>query len=149
MQMNTALYQQISRFYEAQLSRQEERELLQQLLKFEGKDPAIDEALAVMLASRLPIGPKANRNKHVRLIAGIAASAAAVLAVGILFHHRAPQNNGKMYAYVGGVKIENHHEIMKIIDTQLNDIGESSDLFSKTLSTDLDDIREALTADDI
>ena len=54
-----------------------------------------------------------------------------------------------MLAYVGGVKIEDPDEIKNIIANQLNDIGESTDLIARTVSDDFDDIREALTADDI
>lgn len=147
--MTPSLRNKIDRYFEAQLSQEEEQGLLKTLLPLEGTDPLIDEVLAVMLASRLPARAIVRKRKPGWLVAGIAASIAAVLTVGILLHYQAPQNESPMFAYVGGVKTENPHEIMKIIDTQLNDIGEYSDMFSRTLSTDLDDIREALTADDI
>lgn len=147
--MTPYLRNKIDRYFEAQLSQEEERELLKTIIPLEGTDPQIDEALAVMLASRFHAKAKVRKNRNSRFMTGIAASVAVVLALGILIHQYARQKDSSMFAYVGGVKTENPHEIMKIIDTQLNDIGESSDLFSRTISTDLDDIREALTADDI
>lgn len=145
------LYKNIDLYFEASLSLAEEAELLRELLRFEGQDPRTDEALAVMLASRPPAKPAARKKKKkpARLMVGIAASVAVVFAIGAVIHNHSHQQDGRMFAYVGGVKIENPQEIMKIIDNQLNDIGESSDFFSRTLSTDLDDIREALISDDI
>lgn len=54
-----------------------------------------------------------------------------------------------MLAYVGGVMVDDPHEIMNIIDNQLSDIGESSEFFARTVSDDLDDIRDALNSEDL
>ena len=48
------LYNKIDLYFEAGLSRKEEELLLRRLLPLQGSDPAVDEALAVMLASRIP-----------------------------------------------------------------------------------------------
>lgn len=144
------LYNIIDRYFEASLTREEEHELLNTLLPLEGSDPEIDEALAVMLASRFPMPSVASARKPRRLMIGIAASIAVLLAIGIPLIRRTRSSPGSgMIAYVAGVKVENPNEIMKIIDIQLNDIGESSQLFSQTVTTDLDDIREALISDDL
>lgn len=138
----------IDRYFNAQLSQEEERCLLRTLLKMEGQDPAVDEALAVMLASRMTnkAGKKQKDLPMVR-IAGIAASLAIIISVGALvFHH--PQNT-QTFAYVSGKKIYDHNEIKNIVSTQLQDIQESTGIFSQTLSTDLNDIREALITDEI
>ena len=146
--MNLSLSNKIDRYFEADLSPQEERELLHQLLPLEGTDPAIDEALAVMLASRLHSAAPASGRRPWKKVA-VAAAIVTALAVGGLVHHLPPSDRSGMIAYVGGVRIENPQEIMKIIDTQLNEIGESSEFISRTVSADLDDIRDALNSEGI
>ena len=140
------LHRQIYRYFEAELTFQEESALLSELLENEGKDPLIDEALAVMLASRLTPRRKARPRLPLKHIAGIAAAIALIIASPAILHRpRDPQT----FAYVSGKKIQDPNEIKNIVATQLRDIGESTDLFSRTLSADLDDIREALMTDDI
>lgn len=142
------LHQQIHKYFEAELTQQEEKALLKTLLKMEGKHAIADEALAVMLASRT-VGKVSKTGKRIttKLIAGIAASLAIILSVGVLvFHH--PQNS-QTFAYVSGKKIYDHNEINNIVATQLQDIQESTGLISQTLSSDFNDIREALIADEI
>lgn len=141
------LHQRIERFYEAQLSQEEENFLLRTLLKIEGKDPIADEALAVMLASRMSAKTTKTRKKTPAMrIAGIAASIAIILGMGIFIIHHPRQVD--TFAYVSGKKIHDRNEIKNIVSTQLQDIGESTDLFSQTVATDFDDIREALTDDE-
>ncbi|MDE6741610.1 MAG: hypothetical protein K2J58_04695 [Muribaculaceae bacterium] len=142
------LHLQIARYFEAQLSQQEERDLLRQLLKLEGQDPIADEALAVILASRAVTKATKNRKRIPRIrIACTAASIALILGLGVfLIHHH---GDSQTFAYVSGKKIHDPNEIKNIILTQLSDIQESSDFFSHTVSSDLDDIREALTVDGI
>lgn len=138
----------IERYFDAQLSQEEERDLMRTLLEMEGQDPMADEALAVMLASRLATKAIKSRKKHPLIrTAGIAASIAVIIGTGAYFM---PQSGDtKTFAYVSGKKILDPNEINNIVSTQLRDIEESTDLFSQALSSDLDDIREALTADDI
>ena len=144
------IYNKIDLYFEAQLSGEQERELLKTLLPLEGTDTAIDEALAVMLASRIPMPAAESAGKPLRLILGIAASIALLIAIGMpLIRHAVSPHDTTMIAYVDGVKVDDHDEIMKIIENQLNDIGESSELFAQTVTTDLDDIREALITDDL
>ena len=147
--MTPTLNKQIRKYFEAQLSRQEERELLRQLLARQGRHPEIDEALAVMLASRITPAAAGPRGKSpVRLIAGIAASIAALLTVGALLYthdHGQPQT----FAYIDGRRTTDPAEIKKIIDLQLADICESSEFITRTLSDDVADIRDALNNEDI
>lgn len=139
----------IDRYFEAQLSQEEERDLLRTLLKMEGQDPMADEALAVMLASR--VGSKAIKRRRkippIIRIAGIAASIALILGIGA-FHMRQSQES-KTFAYVSGKKIIDRNQINNIVATQLQDMGESNEILSQTLSSDFNDIREALITDDI
>lgn len=143
------IHEMINRFFEARLSQDEERDLLLLLLNMEGQDQIADEALAVMLATRLSPEPKAKKLKRtsLRRMTAIAASIALIFGSGALImnHSRDTQT----FAYVSGKKINDPNEIKNIVATQLQDIGESTDLFTQALSTDLEDIREALTADDI
>ncbi|MDE7350352.1 MAG: hypothetical protein K2N25_04745 [Muribaculaceae bacterium] len=141
------IYKRIDLYFEAMLSRHEERQLLAELLPLEGRDRRIDEALAVMLASRFaaPVVTPVKR-RPMKLIAGVAASIAVVVAASLIFYH--PRDT-QTFAYVSGMKIQDPAEINDIIATQLSDIGESTDLFSQTLSEDFDDIREALNDDDL
>ena len=142
------LYQQIDRYFEGQLSQEEERNLLCTLLKIEGQDPAADEALAVMLASKIMTkAARTRKQPRIKLIVGIAASIAVILGTGVFLIQQPRQN--ETFAYVSGKKIHDPNEINNIVATQLQDIGESTDLFSQALSADLDDIREALISDDI
>lgn len=143
------IHDMINRFFEAQLSQEEERDLLRRLLKMEGRDPIADEALAVVLASRLSPEPRAKKPKGIplRRMAAIAASVAVIFGTGALITNHAKDT--QTFAYVSGKKINDPNEIKSIVATQLKDIGESTELFTQTLSTDLEDIREALTADDI
>lgn len=142
-----SLHRQIQKYFEAELTPQEEKSLLRELLKIEGQDPAADEALAVMLASRLAPAPSGRRKRlPLGRIAAVAAIAVAV-AAGVFFLPRS--QDVRTFAYVSGKKIHDTAEIKNLVATQLQDIGESTDYFSQTMTDDLDDIREALTSDDI
>ena len=155
----------IDLYFEAQLSPHEEKELFSLLLAFKGDDDRVNEALAVMLMSRNPamlaeLG-ESSTLKHplkrnltgFRNLKRVVAVALVVitLATPLLYRHyhdRGVELEGMM-AYVGGVKVSDHSEIMKIVDDQLNDISTSSELFSQTIASDLDDIRNAFNEEGI
>ncbi len=155
----------IDLYFEAQLSHSEEDELFSILLAFKGDDMKVKEALAVMLMARNPSMMDAQhrhsaRNPHLgermsrlRIIKrGVSAAMIILLSTTALlyhFHHNAGVEIEEMMAYVGGVKVNDHSEIMKIVDDQLNDISASSELFSQTISADLDDIRNAFNEEGI
>lgn len=155
----------IDLYFEAQLSRHEEDELFSLLLAFKGDDDRVKEALAVMLMSRNPamlaedVETSALKHPLKRKLPGfqsikrVVAAALVVItfATPILYrhyHNRGVELEGMM-AYVGGVKVSDHSEIMKIVDDQLNDISTSSEFFSQTIATDLDDIRNAFNEEGI
>ncbi len=155
----------IDLYFEAQLSHSEEDELFGMLLAFKGDDEKVKEALAVMLMARNPSmlatqrkrsaqnPPLERRMSRFRIIKrGVAAAMVILLCTTALvyhFHHNAGAEIEGMMAYVGGVKVDDHSEIMKIVDDQLNDINSSSELFSQTISDDLDDIRNAFNEEGI
>lgn len=155
----------IDLYFEAQLSRSEEEELLRSLLAFKGEDKKVKEALAVMLMARNPsvLSPTSEHATQKPLLKSsiyrfrILKRAVAVALVIIScttailyqFHHNAGVESEGMLAYVGGVKVSDHSEIMNIVDDQLNDICMSSELFSQTIATDIDDIRNAFNEEGI
>lgn len=141
------LHHKIDLFFEAQLTREEEDSLFGELLNRQGMDPVADEALAVMLASRIPLSEKSREKLSHKKVTVAAASIAAVFAFGIIMHSL-NSGHSRAFAYVSGVKTENQQVIKNIISTQLNDIEESSGYFSQTVASDLHDIRDALTVDD-
>ncbi len=151
----TDIPQAIDLYFDAQLSIKQEEELFHTLLSYKGKDPKADEALAVMLMTRKPNAlSKSSKPKRADKVR-IWRAAAAVAVIGgactmALWHggHSAGQNDGMM-AYIGGVKITDQMEIMNIVDDQLNDISISSELFAQTVSSDLDDIRDAFNEEGI
>ncbi len=145
----TDIHKAIDLYFDAQLSIKEEEELFQTLLLYKGCDSKVDEALAVMLMTRKPIvlsksskPQRANKTRIWRAAAAVAVIAGACTMALWLSGHSSGQNDGMM-AYMGGVKITDHTEIMKIVDEQLNDISISSELMAQTVSSDLDDIRDA------
>lgn len=141
------LYKKIDRYFEAELSRSEEELLLRQLLPLQGSDSAVDEALAVMLASRIPVKTPVSKKIPLWRIAAVGTFLIAAAGIGFLAGDYDSSVQGTMLAYVGGVMVDDPHEIMNIIDNQLSDIGESSEFFVRTVSDDLDDIRDALNSE--
>lgn len=155
----------IDLYFEAQLSRSEEEELFSLLLAFKGDDDKVKEALAVMLMGRNPAvlaehgkeavikAPLKSRFSGFRGLKRVVAVALVVIACATPLLYRHYNKSGVeiegMMAYVGGVKVSDHSEIMKIVDDQLNDISTSSEFFSQTIAMDLDDIRNAFNEEGI
>ena len=155
----------IDRYFDAQLSRSEEEELFRLLLAFKGDDDKVKEALAVMLMGRNPAvlaehdreavikAPLKSRFSGFRGLKRVVAVALVVItcATPLLYrhYHKSGVEIEGMMAYVGGVKVSEHSEIMKIVDDQLNDISTSSEFFSQTIASDLDDIRNAFNEEGI
>ncbi len=144
----------IDLYFDAQLSIKEEEELFHTLLSYKGKDPKADEALAVMLMTRKPNAlSRSSKPRHANKGRIWRAAAVAVIAgactMAIWHNANSTSESEGMMAYIGGVKISDHTEIMKIVDDQLNDISVSSELFAQTVSSDLDDIRDAFNEEGI
>lgn len=159
------LHKIIDLYFDAQLSGSEEEELFRSLLAFKGEDEKVKEALAVMLMARSPSMMDTQRmhsvrnplierrNSRFRILKRAVAAALVIIScsAALLYysHHNAGVEIEGMIAYIGGVKVSDHSEIMKIVDDQLNDINASSELFSQTVSSDLDDIRNAFNEEGI
>lgn len=160
----TDLNSMIDLYFDALLSAAQEEELYRALLACEDADEKQKEALAVMTMARMqyahvsrvsasPRSVRPVRWRRRRLVA--VAAAAVVIAIGTEFIFRTLLSDntsgfsGDMVAFVGGKKVANPSVIMKIVDTQLNDIGESSEFLDLEIASDLEDIREALNNDGI
>ncbi len=153
----------IDLYFEAQLSISEEDELFRLLLAFKGEDEKVKEALAVMLMARSPSmltvqSPAQKPHLERRFIKFRSLKRVVAVALVVIscttallyyFRHNSGFETEDMMAYVGGVKVSDHSEIMKIVDDQLNDISTSSEFFSQTIASDLDDIRNAFNEEGI
>lgn len=151
----TDIHMAIDLYFEAQLSIKEEEELYHTLLSYKGIDSKADEALAVMLMTRKPnaLTQSAKPRYAHKTLLWRASAAVAVIAGACtmaLWHYGHPATgNERMIAYKGGVKIIDRTEIMKIVDDQLKDISISSEMLAQTVSSDLDDIRDAFNEEGI
>ncbi len=151
----------IDQYFDGRLSCQEEDELLHSLLAHDGDDSKVNEALAVMLMARSPqiLAPErkpahllAGRFFRHRGLKGAAAVALVVIScvTALLYpRHNAGGEMTGMMAYVGGVKVSDHSEIMKIVDDQLNEICMSTEFFTQTVASDLSEIRNAFNEEDL
>lgn len=53
------------------------------------------------------------------------------------------------YAYIGGERIDDRETVMRILDSQLDEMKEASEGISREIESDLGDFRDALKSDDI
>lgn len=142
----------IDQYFEGELSPREEDELLQRLLTYDGDDSDAKETLAVMLmarnpnmlaAERTPIRLRTDRFPRWKWAAAVALVAVASVTALLYPRHHVGGEVAGMMAYVGGEKVSDHSEIMKIVDDQLNEICLSSEFFSQTVASDLSEISNA------
>lgn len=147
----TTLYALIERYFEADTTPGEEKELLRMLLDSDPSDPKVSEALAVMGYARLMKKPSAAKSRRQPLKAmwrpalTVAASVAVVvvLIAGVMVSRGDALQAGS-YAYSGGERIENLQQILSIVEGQMSDMSEAqSDMFNE-VTADLDDIRSAM-----
>lgn len=137
----------IAKYFDADTSVEEERLLLKEALRLEGKDPLADEVLAVMgYARSKPIkSSNALRISPIWKISGIAAAVVAIGIGGISFMSTLSYETGnECYAYVNGVRIENQTDISHLIQQQLGEISEADENMEESISNDLEDMNNAL-----
>lgn len=149
----TTLYALIERYFEADMTPGEEKELLGILLDSDLSDPKVSEALAVMGYARMikkPAAEKPRRNhlKAVwRPVVTVAASVAgvAVLIAGLVVSQ---SNTDALlpdsYAYSGGERIDNLQQILSIVESQMSDMSEAQSDMLNEVTADLDEIRGAM-----
>ncbi len=149
-----SLYKMIDRYFDGELTIEEERGLLQELLNHPKGDPEIEEALAVMTAARVVPGSVV-RNRR-QIWKGIAATVAILVVSGVILSAVGMAIRGSLYgnqdnaiAYVNGVKVSDETKILSIIQGQLEEMSMASEEMNGELASDLDDIFNALNDDEL
>lgn len=145
----TTLYALIERYFDADMTPGEERELLGLLLDSDHSDPKVSEALAVMGYTRMIKKPAAQQPRRQSLrtlwrpVMTVAASVAviAVLVAAMMISPGNPALPADSYAYSGGEKIENLQQILSIVESQMNDMSEAQSDMLNEVSSDLDEMR--------
>lgn len=135
------LYILIGRYFEGDTSRDEEQELLKQLLAEPAGDAAIDEALAVMGYARTKPAKKGLAKRRLITASSAAAAVAAVLAVGAFLMPK--HTEGECFAYIGGERVESEEIVRSLMADQLGEMSEASDEVARQVATDFDDFRDA------
>ena len=144
----------IGRYFEADTSAEEERELRNVLLRLSSPDAEEREALAVM--GYAAVGPKRKTRRNEGLGKRImqytaVAGRLAVIAAGLAtaWNMESRQRQSSYIAYVGGVEITDEAHIMDLISTQLSEMSEISDEMDSEIMGDFNEIRNALKMEEI
>ena len=136
------LEQLISRYFDGETSVQEEQELRQNLADCPWSSELIDEARFTMgyFAAHVQSERHTTKRSFQRQIIGIAASIAVLLTIGggILWHSQQPKD--VCIAYVNGKTIQNEKEVLNLVASDLNDIGNASQSLTEQLSSLGEDI---------
>lgn len=141
------LHELIEKYFEAELSVNEERMLLGRLLHYDGEDPVVDEALAVMGYARgkTCVTERSIRSWRRKVIYAAAAVAGVVMiSLGFFHSGNSIDTIDSCYAYVNGVKIENSVEVTAIIADQLGELSDASENVRDVVAGDLEDMKQAL-----
>lgn len=134
------LHSDIERWFDGDMTVAEERELRERLLRFDGQDEAVDEALAVMgfsVSRQKKVLPKKSYRKW------IAAASIAVFAgfglYSLIVSGRT--DGGECYAYVGGERIDNQTVVLQLMEGQLSEISTAKTDIAKEVEDDLEDFK--------
>lgn len=146
MSMNIQhIHRLIRRYFDAETSLEEERWLRSHLPPLAGTDPEIDEALAVMgYAAGIPRCTTTAVRRRFRTAATVAATLTLLLAAGgsyLYFSHR--NTSAKLVAYSGGVRLD-RQEAMRLIEAQMEEMGDASKSIELEVIDDFNDFRHAL-----
>lgn len=139
----------INKYFEGLTSREEEKKLLESLLRFPSGDPEIDETLAVMgytkykseVERELPeIKPFM---KWYHSLSAVAAAVILIFAVGfsIFFFNDNFTKDNECYAYIRGERLEDDNAVMELVKIQLNEMGDMENHISCAIEEDLEDFR--------
>ena len=155
----TELHIMIDRYFDGDLSIEEENLLVNTLLSMTERDEKAEEALAVMSWTHMPAEVMADsktepssrrQRKQLGLfyrISAAASIAAVVITTAILLF--ANEREPECYAYIDGELIENRQEVESLISSQLSDMRIASDETSRQVISELDDIREAISMENM
>ena len=148
------IHEMIDLYFDGELSSEDERKLLGMLLKYPAGDPEVEDALAVMTAIRSV--PATRARNRTPIWKGIAAALATLLISGAFLTVLGLAIKGSVFGnadnagvYVNGVKVNDETVVLNIIQSQLDDISMASEEVNSELSSDLDDIFNALNEDEI
>ncbi len=156
-----SLHRLIERYYDADTTAQEERMLLKAALESEGRDPIVDEVLAVMGYARRKPSPEmevkasmkrgVGRRSVLLRVGSAAASVAAVVAVGFMLM-RSPGvgvEAAECYAYVDGIRIENRNDVASLVNRQLSELANAEESVNEVITEDFSDMSEAFNFDEL
>lgn len=141
------LEQLINRYFDGETGVQEEQLLRETLANCPWSSETIDEALFTMgyFASHVHETQRVAKKSNRRQLIGIAASIAALLAIGIptLYHNWfAPQS--QYIAYVNGMIIkDNKQAVMTLIEQDLNNMGMATRELDNVIASDMSDMGDA------
>lgn len=139
----------IDRYFDATTSLDEERELRRLLAATSVRSPKIDEARAVM--GLMVVERKLSRRylkMPWRFVAGIAASVAVVLALGVGILSDGSEGHGydnQCVAYTGASEISNAADVMSLFDDQLRMIDDAATALETDIAGQLSVIAEIST----
>ncbi len=136
----------IERYFDCELSEEEEILLRNNLAHCKYKSKSIDEALATM--GFLAEGAKHYNSRIVRLRVRRTwkiVSAAAVIAVaGTIGIKLASSNNGTCVAYVNGVKVTDSEMVMSMVKGDLNEVNTASKSVDDNMQQQLSSVGDAI-----
>lgn len=146
------LYKLIDRYYMADTTVEEERELLRELLRLDRPGDKESETLAVMGYSHL--APGRGKTFRAYIVRGmVAASVLILIGYGLLTAWKAEWRNldSQPYcmAYVGGERIDDKDAVMSLINEQLSEMSAVSAEVGNEIAGDFNDIRDALSVEDL
>lgn len=134
----------IEKYFDGATTAEEEKWLRRTLPALIGSDPEVDGALAVMGYAVLP-GPAREKRKHRFISPGAAAAAIAIFVAGAGIYAAFSLSGAKsdLVAYSGGVEVD-RQEALRMISSQMAEMGEASREVSSDVLAELDDFRVIL-----
>lgn len=120
------LVRKIELYFDGVLSDAEEEKLRQQVAHTRLQHPAVDEARALM-GFRNPVRRSESRGKTVRMLAGIAASVALAVAVGVnLWRSSLAATDYTCVAYVNGRCVTDEGAVLDILAADIAQFDDAS-----------------------
>lgn len=144
----------IERYFDADTSAEEERELRNVLLKLSSPDAVEKEALAVMGYASVKPKRKTHGNvsfrKRILQYAAVAGGLIVVAAELVTaWKVEMETTQPSCIAYVGGVEITDEAHVMDIVSSQLAEMSDMSAEMNSEIAGDFNEIRNALKIEEI
>lgn len=125
----------IDRYFEAETTEAEERELRLALAATKCRSAKIDEARAVM--GYLAIGRNEARRRRIFTLPRVAAVAAVCAAVALPLMQRADSGADRCVAYVGRTEITDSRRVLQMMHSDLALMGEASQSLESDVASQL------------